>query len=973
MDGTSSKSPNKEYSTQFSMSGGPPQHPHGRQVPPNTAWNHLQVLYKIKTNSTEISNVFFYQVPNYYPGRQPQHAHMSSDLSMLATHQPTWHTPTTTEPTKGIPHNPLFNLQQMLVSERPYSRHSPGVDLTLTRNGSQNGDIPQTPISLSVRDTKQINSLALGAALDGDRAVELTKGPSPGLTSLVQERQPSPKNQNLRRPAKRMDSIIDRLNTSTNEKIPQSVIVTATSSSHDENSNSSQGTAIASVPTPTPIRDDEVASPISNEDSLDSNKSRRKRKPCKTVKVSKEDDIEPESHICEKLPTVVEPLIIPMEQQSTEQKQQQKQTSIPPVPPEPIQLSKDDKQPPPRRRSSSEPPTSPTSASKSRRKTVSESETIDNIAAMVAASSKEEINQTPEEKIKTAALPPPPPSSSSSTTTTPSSPTPPAPLPSTTTPPPVTSIISDSSVVEETPSNKEPTPENSQIEKENIPNTIAKPVSVIIRDHSNCSNDSLANEVGNIAEPSLAPPNQPQQQTQKEKNSSETSAAPQMLTLAQKKGDTQCFVAVEDELEKMFAGIADSESEFQPDSDPLAIASTSTSNHNLNESVSSTSNEIAASGGKLSYKRGRPKSTKAGSRRPSDSNSTESTPRKKHKGNKKRDDFDESLIKSKLSLNSKSKKNKKGGFGKGHVNSKVDVVKDIYSYDSGSNASSSRSKGPFIQIKGPRDSPISVNIVNTPCNEDDPDKPSKQFKNKKFHDDSEYRHKVRSKGLHCSTLSNKYDAQTRDATWICVFCKRGPHATDPLLPGPSPFTLDMPQYSPGDLFGPYIISTDCPEYQRRLDDPFDTQYKSKKSALTAAAITGLTPTDSKTSSHGKKAKKRLNSESSVRDSLDGADLGKDVMLGIAEVTPTSFEVWVHEDCVIWSPGVYLVGPKIIGLEGAVWGACAVACKRCGLKGAAICCIKRGCGCVMHIGCAKLSNWKLDEDNYKAYCTAHIVP
>lgn len=41
-----------------------------------------------------------------------------------------------------------------------------------------------------------------------------------------------------------------------------------------------------------------------------------------------------------------------------------------------------------------------------------------------------------------------------------------------------------------------------------------------------------------------------------------------------------------------------------------------------------------------------------------------------------------------------------------------------------------------------------------------------------------FRHKVRSKGLHCSTLSNKYDAERKDASWICAFCKRGPHASE---------------------------------------------------------------------------------------------------------------------------------------------------------------------------------------------------
>lgn len=827
---------------------------------------------------------------------------MSSELPILATHQPTWHTPTT-EPSKTISHSPLINLQQMLNADRIYSRHSPGVDLTLTRNGSQNGDLPQTPISLSVRDTNKINSLP-PSALDGtDRAVELTKVASPGL----QENSSTSKNIN-RKPTKRVDSILERLNvTSASEKSAQSVIVTATSSSHDENSNSSQGTGtIPSISTPTLVREEDVVSPASNEDSLDSNKSRRKRKPSKTIKVTKEGDISesPEveqtsvpSEVPQEVVTPTPPLApVPVE---TEKSVEPESSS------EPIAQSTTEEIPnksPTRRRSSSEPPSSPPSSNKTRRKTVSESETIDNIAAMVVATEVPPLPIIPEPNKKDTE--------------------------------PAVNLVAE--MQESTPP--------------------AKPVSVIMRDHSSNSGDSQHSvstnegQILGINEESIEKVDIPE--------------TPLLITAAQKKGESQHFVAVEDELEKMFAGIGDSESDIQQ-TDPLASEpSGSQQIQNLVENVTSTSNDVSTIS-KNTQKRGRPKmgQTKNLSRRPSDSNSTESTPRKKHKANKKRDDSEESS--NKKQTQTKLKKGKKNQ-AKNQINSKTDLVKDIYSYDSGSNASSSRSKGPFIQIRGPRDSPISVNIVNTPSNDDDPEKPGKQVKNKKFHDDSEYRHKVRSKGLHCSTLSNKYDAQTRDATWICVFCKRGPHATDPLLPGPSPFTLNQPQYSPGDLFGPYSISTDCPEYQRRIDDPLDTLFKSKRSA---AIVLNMTSEMTKSS---KKNKKRQISESN-RDSIDSTDLNKDVMLGIAEISANSYEVWVHEDCVIWGPGVYLVGPKIIGLEGAVWSSCSIICKCCGLKGATVCCLKRGCGCVMHVGCAKLSNWKLDEENYKAYCKEHSLP
>ncbi|KAI8435622.1 hypothetical protein MSG28_003889 [Choristoneura fumiferana] len=43
-------------------------------------------------------------------------------------------------------------------------------------------------------------------------------------------------------------------------------------------------------------------------------------------------------------------------------------------------------------------------------------------------------------------------------------------------------------------------------------------------------------------------------------------------------------------------------------------------------------------------------------------------------------------------------------------------------------------------------------------------------------------------------ISYEYDATTPDATWLCAFCERGPHAA-----------------GLGDLFGPYPLDTDCDE------------------------------------------------------------------------------------------------------------------------------------------------------------------
>lgn len=730
-----------------------------------------------------------------------------------------------------------------MISERPFPRHSPGVDLSLQKNGNQNGELPTTPISLSVRDANKINSLAVGSA--DIQAVELTKSISPSLKAVKSnspilkiftqsspshpikppispnitstntvEKQDSPKS--LKRSAKRMDSIIERLNpviererrVSPEKEKPQSVIVHPV-------------LYVEESPTVRASKEDEVTSPYSNEDSTDSSKSRRKRKPAKTIRVSKEFEM-----------YGVEKLIVP--QNIDEAKSEQ-------------------------RRSGSAPPGSPVQQPRIRRKTSSESETIANIAAMIEMSNTEQ----PEE-----------------------------------------------------------------IESQ----CVQKPVSVSV----------IMSKEREMA-----------------------TASPVVIqTPAQKKMTD--FVEVENKLEEMFAGITDDNndsSKVEMDDDDCKILELDESKaeedavvkldvsidaaNGLNDSVTSTSNDLYTQN-----KRVRQKSSKA--RRSSDSTSVDFSPKKK-KGSKK---LKTEEIVGKIKINCKKLKSK--GSLKPIV-TKADLVKDVYAYDSGSNASSSRSRGPFIQIRGPRESPISVNVVNTPTNDEDAER--KVNKTKKYHDDTEYRHKVRSRGLHCSTLSNKYDAQTRDASWICVFCKRGPHATDPHLSGPSRFNANVLIPAPGDLFGPYIISTDSPEYQRRLDDPYDQQFKSKKvsRAISSVAINKAI---------SKKSKRKHSDSYDSRSSFEG---NEDVYLGITETKDKVYEVWAHENCIVWSPGVYLVGPKIIGLEEAVWTSCNVICIHCRYRGANVCCIKRGCVSVVHFGCAVASEWDLDEENYKALCAVHKVP
>ncbi|CAG9584382.1 unnamed protein product [Danaus chrysippus] len=209
---------------------------------------------------------------------------------------------------------------------------------------------------------------------------------------------------------------------------------------------------------------------------------------------------------------------------------------------------------------------------------------------------------------------------------------------------------------------------------------------------------------------------------------------------------------------------------------------------------------------------------------------------------------------------------------------KKESVKDAY--DSGSNASSSRSRGPYIQIVGPRDSPVSVSVINAAAGEEE----------RRTAD--EWRNGLRARGLHASTLGLRYDASTPDASWLCAFCERGPHHS-----------------GLGDLFGPYPIDVNSEEY----------------------------------SSLDESSKRRFTSSSG------GA------------------EVWFHEACGVWAPGLLAAGARLWGLAEAVCGARGLRCGSCGRQGAALACSSRACQAATHYPCA--TSWKLTDD-FRAFCPRH---
>lgn len=241
---------------------------------------------------------------------------------------------------------------------------------------------------------------------------------------------------------------------------------------------------------------------------------------------------------------------------------------------------------------------------------------------------------------------------------------------------------------------------------------------------------------------------------------------------------------------------------------------------------------------------------------------------------------------------------------------------------------------PFVQIQ--KDGTFS--IVNQTSNGDDDAEKSVNKTKKVLKPDKS---KV-IRGLHVSTLSKKYDTDKRDTTWVCVFCKLGPH-----------------KHKLGDLFGPYIISKTSEDYVHCLNDPADDIFRqSNKNKFVKAQLPPPSP---------EKPKKKRKSNTTV-PIVNGAMTNEELFTGMSKVDDNNFEVWFHEDCIVWSGGVYIIGTKIIGMETAIWSSTRFRCDYCHKNGAMLSCLARDCKKPAHFSCAR-KDWKLDDD-FKTFCEAH---
>ncbi|XP_057324364.1 uncharacterized protein LOC130667015 [Microplitis mediator] len=456
------------------------------------------------------------------------------------------------------------------------------------------------------------------------------------------------------------------------------------------------------------------------------------------------------------------------------------------------------------------------------------------------------------------------------------------------------------------------------------------------------------------------------------------------------------FNEVESELEKMFAGIVETDTDVKKD-DSKVEGSTTTTTTTTSSTTTMDPNAVVDPLKQETADDIKSETTDAlNSTNPTDVTSTVGTKPPAKKGKKGRarakkrkasrvppENIFGPSAEDIVGRDAKRRKQSKGSKKKQEIGKKKkpDGLREI-AYDSGSNASSIRSRGPVVHVEGPRDSPLSVQVVNAPREEEEEKSKEKRksvgngnvgrSKRLSHQNDLDYRGKVSKAGLFSSTLSSRYDAHTTDSTWVCVFCKQGPHYIvpgDPSRPHPNlagphiaPGTYTVPGGVLSDLFGPYLIGKERLEEGILSADEQEITTEQKRGGKNKRSLRYAGLADIFSAKMGKKKRNSIEANTAVMFA------GMTMIPGDEQ----RWEVWLHEQCAVWAAGVYLAGGRVTGLQEAVWDATKSICNACGMTGANIGCVKRGCKAVTHYPCAITKGWHLDNTQYIPKCNLHRV-
>lgn len=185
-------------------------------------------------------------------------------------------------------------------------------------------------------------------------------------------------------------------------------------------------------------------------------------------------------------------------------------------------------------------------------------------------------------------------------------------------------------------------------------------------------------------------------------------------------------------------------------------------------------------------------------------------------------------------------------------------------------------------------------------------------------------------------IINKH-ANTDDSDpWVCVLCRKICHFG-----------------GLGDLYGPYKVDLTEPPKAPKKTANEDTKTDQSNSTDKNEASTSITQqATSHISPQHKKSKYSL---------LANYHLNTGTSSNIKEI-------WIHEDCLVWSEGVHIVGKQILKMEQVIRDSFHHNCSLCKKKGATIGCSGKRCRRKFHFICARDDpNCLLDDANFTLKC------
>lgn len=177
-----------------------------------------------------------------------------------------------------------------------------------------------------------------------------------------------------------------------------------------------------------------------------------------------------------------------------------------------------------------------------------------------------------------------------------------------------------------------------------------------------------------------------------------------------------------------------------------------------------------------------------------------------------------------------------------------------------------------------------------------------------------------SNGNVSSTANNTRDCSSPPSpTWICVLCHKGPHYR-----------------GLGDLYGPYSVQLEkskLPNSVLSLTDTAEhssngqTEQLNAKDEESTEQTANQTPVE-QSACERRSLRRRVDSSNSGEESKgkqsSSANTTSTVHPATEELTTpkdtsakVSLEVWIHEDCIVWSNNVFLEGTTIRNLEPAI--------------------------------------------------------